>query len=115
MLLLSARAGALAQRIGPRLPMTIGLVIASIGMVLLSRIGAGASYWAEVVPSVTVFALGLSGVVAPLTATVLASADVRHAGVAAMSCSWAAPSPRNSGCSNPATANTSDPISRHKP
>jgi EmrB/QacA subfamily drug resistance transporter len=82
MLLLSARAGALAQRIGPRLPMTIGLVIASIGMVLLSRIGAGASYWAEVIPSVTVFALGLSGVVAPLTATVLASADVRHAGVA---------------------------------
>jgi EmrB/QacA subfamily drug resistance transporter len=82
MLLLSARAGALAQRIGPRLPMTIGLVIASIGMLLLARIGEGASYWTEVIPSVTVFALGLAGVVAPLTATVLASADVRHAGVA---------------------------------
>jgi EmrB/QacA subfamily drug resistance transporter len=82
MLLLSARAGALAQRIGPRLPMTVGLVIASIGMVLLSQIGVGASYWTVVIPSVTVFALGLCGVVAPLTATVLASADVRHAGVA---------------------------------
>ncbi len=79
---LSPRAGRLADRIGPRLPMTIGLVIASIGMLLLARIGAGASYWTEVIPSVTVFALGLSGVVAPLTATVLASADVRHAGVA---------------------------------
>ncbi|MEO5874533.1 MAG: MFS transporter [Streptosporangiaceae bacterium] len=82
LLLLSARAGALAQRVGPRLPMTIGLVVASAGMLLLSRIGAGSSYWTEVLPSVTVFGLGLAAVVAPLTATVLASADVRHAGVA---------------------------------
>jgi hypothetical protein len=35
-----------------------------------------------VLPAVTLFGLGLSAMVAPLTATVLASADVRHAGVA---------------------------------
>ncbi len=46
------------------------------------RIGAGASYIADVLPSVVVFGLGISCTVAPLTATVLASADVRHAGIA---------------------------------
>lgn len=82
MLVLSARAGALAQRIGPRLPMTAGLVAAACGTLLLARIGASPSYWRDVLPAVTVFGLGLSAVVAPLTATVLASADERHAGVA---------------------------------
>jgi EmrB/QacA subfamily drug resistance transporter len=82
MLLLSSRAGALAQRIGPRLPMTAGLLVAAVGALLLSRIGEGASYARDVLPAVTVFGLGLAAVVAPLTATVLATADVRHAGVA---------------------------------
>jgi MFS family permease len=82
MLLLSARAGALAQRIGPRIPMTAGLVVVTIGMVLMTRIGLHTSYLTEVLPAVVVFAVGLSAVVAPLTATVLATADVRHAGVA---------------------------------
>jgi EmrB/QacA subfamily drug resistance transporter len=82
MLLLSARAGGLAQRIGPRLPMTAGLLLAATGMLLLTRIGPHASYVRDVLPAVTIFALGLAGVVAPLTATVLATADVRHAGVA---------------------------------
>ncbi|GAA3979354.1 MFS transporter [Actinomadura viridis] len=82
MLLLSSRAGAVAQRIGPRLPMTAGLVVAAGGMVLVGRIGEGASYLRDVLPAVTVFGLGLSAVVAPLTATVLATAQVSHAGVA---------------------------------
>ncbi|MEU8310263.1 MFS transporter [Actinomadura sp. NPDC048955] len=82
MLLLSARAGALAQKIGPRLPMTAGLVVAALGMLLVGRIGANASYVRDVLPAVVVFGLGLAAVVAPLTATVLATADVRHAGVA---------------------------------
>ncbi|SNS81812.1 MFS transporter [Actinomadura mexicana] len=82
MLLLSARAGALAQKIGPRLPMTAGLLVAALGMLLVGRIGADASYVRDVLPSVVVFGLGLAAVVAPLTATVLATADVRHAGVA---------------------------------
>lgn len=82
MLLLSARAGDLAQRIGPRRPITAGLVLATAGVVLLSRIGAGSGYLTGVLPGVLLFGLGLAAVVAPLTATVLASADVRHAGVA---------------------------------
>ncbi|MFC5062515.1 MFS transporter [Actinomycetospora atypica] len=82
MLLLSARAGRLAARIGPRIPMTVGLVVAAGGMLLLTRIGPDASYWTEVLPAVLLFALGLSATVAPLTATVLDAADDRHAGVA---------------------------------
>jgi len=82
MLTLSARAGALAQRVGPRWLLTIGLVCLALGMALMTRIGLHASYVADVLPAVLVFGLGLTMVVAPLTATVLASADVRHAGVA---------------------------------
>ena len=82
MLGLSARSGALAQRVGPRWPMTIGISTCAVGMALMSRIGPNASYLADVLPAVAVFGLGLTLTVAPLTATVLASADVRHAGVA---------------------------------
>jgi EmrB/QacA subfamily drug resistance transporter len=82
MLVLSARAGALAQRVGPRWLMTVGCVLCSVGLLLAVRIGPNASYLADVFPTVVFFGLGLSATVAPLTATVLASADVRHAGVA---------------------------------
>ena len=82
MLTLSARSGGLAQRVGPRWPMTIGITGCAIGMALMTRIGPNASYLSDVLPAVTVFGLGLTLTVAPLTATVLASADVRHAGVA---------------------------------
>jgi EmrB/QacA subfamily drug resistance transporter len=82
MLLLSARAGDLARRTGPRILMTAGLVVGGFGLLLMTRIGPHTSYVADVLPAVVVFGLGLSAVVAPLTATVLASADVRHAGVA---------------------------------
>ncbi len=82
MLLLSARAGQLAQRIGPRLPMTLGPLVCAAGVLLMRRIGPDAHYVTDVLPAVTVFALGLSLLVAPLTATVLAAVDARHAGVA---------------------------------
>ncbi len=82
MLLLSARAGALAARIGPRLPMTLGPVLCAAGVLLLRRIGPSASYVLDVLPGVVVFGLGLSLTVAPLTVTVLGAASSRHAGVA---------------------------------
>ncbi len=71
MLLLSSRAGALAERIGPRLPMTVGPLLAALGFLMTLRIGAGASYLLDVLPAVVVLGLGLSLTVAPLTATVL--------------------------------------------
>ncbi|MGH8866794.1 MAG: MFS transporter [Actinomycetes bacterium] len=82
MLLLSPRAGELAQRIGPRRPMTFGPLVAAVGLLLLLRVGADASYLTDVLPGVVVFGLGLSLTVAPLTATVLGAAPVAHAGIA---------------------------------
>ena len=82
MLLLSARMGALAQRVGPRLPMTVGPLLCALGVVGMTRIGPGASYLGDVLPPVIVFALGLAVTVAPLTATALAAAPAQHAGLA---------------------------------
>jgi EmrB/QacA subfamily drug resistance transporter len=81
MLLFSARAGALAQRIGPRWPMTIGPVIVAGALLLLSRVGPGTGYTSGVLPGVLVLGAGLSLTVAPLTAAVLAAVDDHHAGV----------------------------------
>jgi EmrB/QacA subfamily drug resistance transporter len=82
MLALSARSGALAQRIGPRIPLTVGPLVIAAGMLLMIRIGHGDSYVTSVLPAVIVFGLGLTLVVAPVTATVLAAADERHSGIA---------------------------------
>ena len=82
MLLLSSRAGALAERIGPRLPMSLGPLLAATGFLLTLRIGRAASYLGDVLPAVVMMGLGLSLTVAPLTATVLNSADPRYAGTA---------------------------------
>ena len=82
LLLLSARVGALSTRIGPRLPMTVGPALAGVAVLLMSRLGADASYVADVLPATTLFGLGLALTVAPLTSTVLAAAPDRHAGLA---------------------------------
>ena len=82
MLLGSGRAGALAQRIGPRVPMTVGPAIVAAGLVLMTRIRPGTHYAATVLPAALVFGVGLACTVAPLTAAVLAAVEDRHAGVA---------------------------------
>ena len=82
MLLLSARVGRLAQRIGPRLPMALGPSVAGAGFVLYARVGQGSTYLADVLPATLVMALGLSLTIAPLTATVLSSAGEENAGMA---------------------------------
>ena len=79
---LSSRSGALAARRGPRLQMTAGPLVMAAAVLLLSRVGAQASYWLEVLPGVVLFGLGLATTVAPLTTTVLAAAPDRHAGLA---------------------------------
>ena len=82
MLLLSARSGALAQRIGPRVPLTVGPILVGLGMLMMARINPGDSYVAAVLPAVIVFCLGVTLVASPVTATALAAVDERHAGVA---------------------------------
>jgi hypothetical protein len=82
MLAFAARGGALAQRIGPRIPLTVGPLLIACAMLLMTRIHPGAPYATTVLPAVLVFGAGLVFVVAPVTATVLAAAPERHSGVA---------------------------------
>ena len=82
MLLFSARAGALAARIGPRLPLTLGPLVSAGGLLLLLRVDATTSWFVDVLPAVSVFGAGLALTVAPLTATVLDAAPDRYAGSA---------------------------------
>ena len=82
MFTLSGRFGALASRIGPRIPMGIGPLIAAAGLLLLARLSADPNYLVDVLPALVLFGLGLSMTVAPLTTTVLDSVEERHVGVA---------------------------------
>ena len=80
--LLSPRAGALAQRIGPRLPMTVGPLLIAAGTLLLAFVDGGSSYASAVLPGSVLQGLGLAVTVAPLTATVLGAAPDALAGIA---------------------------------
>ncbi|HWI87570.1 MAG TPA: MFS transporter [Sphingomonas sp.] len=74
--------GRLAEKIGPRWPLTIGPIVAGAGFVLLVRVDPRASYWTSVLPGMAVLALGLVGAVAPLTTAVLASVSDKYTGTA---------------------------------
>ncbi|MFJ5260875.1 MFS transporter [Streptomyces sp. NPDC088387] len=82
MLLFSARSGEIAGRIGPRIPLTVGPLLCAAGMLLIVRVGPGASYVTDVLPALLLLGLGMVTLVAPLTATVLASVDTARAGLA---------------------------------
>jgi len=82
MLLLSARSGRLASRIGPRLQMGVGPVLAGAGLALFVRVTNNSSYVSGVLPATLVFGLGLATTVAPLTMTALSSVADEHAGLA---------------------------------
>jgi EmrB/QacA subfamily drug resistance transporter len=81
MVLLSSRAGQLAQRIGPRLPMTFGPIVAAAGLFVLGLVQPGSSYLTGVLPGVLIFGAGMTLTVAPLTAAVLGAVEDRHMGV----------------------------------
>jgi EmrB/QacA subfamily drug resistance transporter len=82
LLILSGPSGAIARRIGPRIPLTTGAVLTGAGLLLMARIHPGDSYLAAVLPSLVLFGIGLAALITPITATVLASVDSRHAGIA---------------------------------
>lgn len=73
--------GKLASRIGPRIPLTVGPLIVAAGFLLATRVASDQSYWTHVFPAVTLIALGMAILVAPLTSTVLVSVDPRHTGM----------------------------------
>jgi len=99
MVLFSPKFGALAARYGARGFMAAGPALMCLGVVWLARIPAGSAAWVlrpsdaatflppmgyvtDVLPGMVAFGLGAMLMVAPLTATLMASAPVEHAGVA---------------------------------
>ncbi|MEO8423642.1 MAG: MFS transporter [Actinomycetota bacterium] len=78
----SPMAGRLADRVGPRVPMTIGPALAGTGLLLAAATAHTSSYWTSVFPSVLIFAVGLALTVAPLTTAVLSALGPSHAGIA---------------------------------
>jgi EmrB/QacA subfamily drug resistance transporter len=82
MLLLSARVGVLNQRIGPRVPMTVGPLITALGVAGLLRVGPDSTFLGDVLLPSSVFGLGLALTVTPLTATALDAVPEAQAGLA---------------------------------
>jgi len=80
--LASPVAGSFAAKVGARWPLVLGPVVVAVGFLLALRIGASHSYWRDVLPAMVIIALGMAGVVAPLTTAVLMSVDARHVGSA---------------------------------
>ncbi|MCW2541957.1 MAG: drug resistance transporter, EmrB/QacA subfamily [Frankiales bacterium] len=82
MLLFSGQAGALATRIGPRWPMTVGPILAAAGIALTARIDESHHYYpVDVLPAMVLFGAGMTCLVAPLTATVMAAVPADDVGV----------------------------------
>ena len=74
--------GRLAERIGPRWPLTAGPILSGLGFALMLRADPAASYWTSILPGVLVIAAGMALAVAPLTTAVLSSVDEKHTGTA---------------------------------
>ena len=82
MFVLSPRVGRLSMRYGPRWFMGLGPLVAGVAVLGAVHLKPGFSYWWELMPVLLLFAVGLSMIVAPLTATVLHDAGESDAGIA---------------------------------
>ncbi len=82
---LSRWLGNLADQHGPRVPLTIGPLLAGLGFFLLALPGreAGPSeYWTTYLPAMSAVGVGMGITVAPLTAAVMGAVATRQAGIA---------------------------------
>lgn len=82
MLIFSPRAGQLGQKVGAQIPLTVGPLIAAVGLLWLASMGPGDGYWSDILPAVCLFGAGMTVLVAPLTTAVLGSVDDSMSGVA---------------------------------
>jgi EmrB/QacA subfamily drug resistance transporter len=82
LLLLAARFGRAADRIGPKPFLVAGPTLIAVGLALLGRLDAGSSYWVDVFPPLLVFSVGLSATVPAVTSTALKPAPAALTGIA---------------------------------
>ena len=77
--------GRLVDRVGARLPLTLGPIITGLGFMLLGFTGitSGAdAYWVTFFPGIVLMSAGMGLVVAPLTTAVMSSVPVTSSGTA---------------------------------
>lgn len=79
---LSRPAGAIADRIGPRVLLTVGPAIAAAGFFLLAVPHDDPRFVTALLPALSVLGLGMAMTVAPLTATVLNAVGEKDTGTA---------------------------------
>lgn len=83
MFVFSRWTGGLYDRVGARIPLTIGALIAGTGLVLLGALSnSNASYWRAFFPGIATFGLGVALCVSPLTTAALGAIPVERSGVA---------------------------------
>lgn len=82
MILLSSRTGALSDKFGPRLFMTVGPLVMAVGSLLLLTVSDPFNYWWQMLPGIVLFGLGLATTVSPLTAAVLGAVGPERSGIA---------------------------------
>lgn len=80
--LLAPRIGALAARVGPRVFMAAGPVLAGMGFLLMRPVEGSFNFWLQLLPGLILFGLGLSITVTPLTSAVLSAVDAAQSGIA---------------------------------
>jgi len=73
--------GTLAVKIGPRLFMAAGPLIAAAGFMLMRPSAAHFDFWLQLLPGLLLFGLGLTIAVTPLTSAVLAAVDPSQSGI----------------------------------
>jgi EmrB/QacA subfamily drug resistance transporter len=78
---LARRFGMLAGAHGPRLFMSVGPLIAAAGYLWMTMAREPFDFWAQMLPGLVVFGLGLSMTVSPLTAAILAAVDQAQSGI----------------------------------
>jgi EmrB/QacA subfamily drug resistance transporter len=82
LLFLSGKVGGLSSKYGPRLFMTVGPILAGIGILSLLNLKPGDNYATFLLPRVILFGAGLALMVAPLTTTVMTSVQETSSGIA---------------------------------
>lgn len=74
--------GRLADKIGPRGPILVGLAVYALGLCMLSSIGPGSALLPNVVPGILVLALGMATFTSPLVSATFGALDPGDQGVA---------------------------------
>lgn len=75
-------ANRLLPKLGPRNVTTIGFVLAIIGTIGLTRIGATSNYWIDVLPWLLIMSIGMGLIFVPLTVTSVYGVQAEDTGVA---------------------------------